>query len=129
MSWLPQSGTRACTPSPPPTKKPQLLPGPQVSDVRQRLPLRKPQLPEGRPQAPDRLTVGLLIHLLGFELGLQLLHFWTVLPLTPASAPVQLDPTGELVATLTTRRQQVEQIPPQMGEPQGVVQLFCSADS
>ncbi|WP_411873905.1 hypothetical protein [Vulcanococcus limneticus] len=42
---------------------------------------------------------------------------------------MQLDPTGELVATLTTRRQQVEQIPPQMGEPQGVVQLFCSADS
>ena len=110
-------------------KKPQLSPGPQVSDVRQRLPLRKPQLPEGRPQAPDRLTVGLLIHLLGFELGLQLLHFWAVLPLTPASAAVQLDPAGELVAAFASGGQQVEQIPPQMGEPQGVVQLFCSAAS
>jgi hypothetical protein len=44
--------------------------------------------------------------------------------LTPASAAVQLDPTGELVAAFTSRRQQVEQIPPQMGEPQGVVQLL-----
>jgi hypothetical protein len=37
---------------------------------------------------------------------------------------VQLDASGELVAALTSRGQQVEQIPPQMGETQGVVQLL-----
>jgi hypothetical protein len=87
-------------------------------------PLRKPQLPESRPQAPHRLAVGLLVHLLGFELSLQLLHLRAVLPLSAASAAVQLDSSGELVSAFTSRGQQVAQIPPQMGEPQGVVQLL-----
>jgi IS5 family transposase len=38
------------------------------------LPLRKPKLPERRPQAPDRLAIGLPIVLLDFELDLQLLY-------------------------------------------------------
>ena len=49
-------------------------------------PLRKPQLPEGRPQGQERLAVGLFIDLLGLELGLQLLHQGitaTVLPHLP----------------------------------------------
>ena len=37
---------------------------------------------------------------------------------------MQLHPTGEPVAAPATRRQQVEQIPPQVGEAQGVVQLL-----
>jgi hypothetical protein len=37
---------------------------------------------------------------------------------------VQLDPTGELITALTSRGQEVEQIPPQMSKTQGVVQLL-----
>jgi hypothetical protein len=37
---------------------------------------------------------------------------------------VQLDPTRKLVAAFTSRGQEVEQIPPQMRETQGVVQLL-----
>jgi len=68
------------------------------------------------PQAPHRLTVALLIDLLGLELGLQLLHLRAVLPLAPASAAVQLDPTGELVAAFASWGQQVAQITPQQLE-------------
>ena len=64
------------------------------------------------------------MHLLGLELGLQLLHLRAVLPLTAAGAAVQLDPTGELVAAFASGGQQVEQIPPQMSETQGFMQLF-----
>ena len=103
----------------------QLSPGPKVSEIGEApSTLRKPQLPERRPQAPDRLAIGLLINLLGLELSLQLLHLRAVLPLTAASAAVQLHPTRELVAALTSRGQQVEQIPPQMGQAQSVVQLL-----
>ena len=37
-------------------------------------PLGKPQLPEGRPQAQERLAVSVFIDLLSLDLGLQLLH-------------------------------------------------------
>ncbi len=87
-------------------------------------PLRKPQLPERRTQAPDRLAIGLLIDLLSLELGLQLLHIRAVLPLAAAGTAVHLDATGELVAAIASRGQQVAQITTQMGEPQGVVQLL-----
>ena len=46
----------------------------------------------------------MLIDLLGLELGLQLLHLRSLLPLAPASAAVQLDPTGELVHQPVHRR-------------------------
>jgi hypothetical protein len=44
--------------------------------------------------------------------------------ITPAGTAVQLHPTGELVAAFASRGQQVAQIPPQVGEAQGVVQLL-----
>jgi hypothetical protein len=73
-------------------------------------PLRKPQLPEGCPQAPCRLAIGLLIHLLGLELSLQLLNLRAVLPLAAASTAVQLDASGEPVATFTSWGQEVAQV-------------------
>jgi hypothetical protein len=57
-------------------------------------------------------------------LGLKLLHLRAVLPLAATSAAVQLHPTRELVAALTSRGQQVAWITPQVGQPQGVVQLL-----
>ena len=85
-------------------------------------PLREAQLPEGTPQAPDGLAIGLLIDLLGLELGLQFLHFWAVVPLAAAGAPMQLYPTRQLVATVLAGGEQMEQITAQVGEAQAFVQ-------
>ena len=48
------------------------------------------------------MTAGLLINLLGLELGLQLLHLRAVLPLATAGATVQQAPPGSWSTSRST---------------------------
>ncbi len=77
-----------------------------------------------RPPSSRGPAVGLLIHLLGLELSLYFLHLRAVLPLAPASAPIQLDSAGEQVSAFASGWQQVEQSSAQVGQPQRFVEFL-----
>jgi hypothetical protein len=61
-------------------------------------PLLPPQLPEGRPMAPDGVSCGLLIGLASFELGFQFRPEGAVGPLHVAQAAIEEHPLADLVA-------------------------------
>jgi hypothetical protein len=73
--------------------------------------------------APGGVSCGLLIGLPSFELRLQFRPELAVGPLLVPLAAMEEHPLPDLVAPpLTGGRQQVEQIPPRVGQPQGLMQ-------
>ena len=72
---------------------------------------------------PGGLPSGLLIGLPSLELRLQLRPERAVGPFFVPLPPIEEHPLPDLVAPpLTGGRQQVEEVPPQEGEPQGLMQ-------